>query len=375
MANARDARHSGVQKAHKTSTGDLHSVFADVYGSRWSELYQALARPTEHVALQNAFASEADLANADWKIDIAVGPAKASKVFLRQLCCDKALDIYANLWQVYRYAHQGQTYSQPTPDPHTRLLSWYWLDRASLLPPLLLNPLPGQTVLDMCSAPGGKSLMLAYMLFAQKGCPATESRAATTATTAASQTATSLTGQAYATSDPDAYADNTSATNCSASSSLPQDTMKHRTADALPPHDNLSTHAAAAAAAASKLHEHEQANASSDEKAQTSAPHSPKSKATCIHIRTDAIDLAEDDTLAELGECVAEAASTPATLSAQHGQNVALSGSLTCNELDAPRRSRLQSVVDAYLPVLLKRKVRYGSVVTLYHLPTAWLLV
>lgn len=80
MANAQDARRSGGRKAHKPPTGDLHSVFAGVYGSRWSELCQALARPTEHVALHNAFASAADFANADWKGDIAVGPTKARKV-------------------------------------------------------------------------------------------------------------------------------------------------------------------------------------------------------------------------------------------------------------------------------------------------------
>ena len=72
---------------------------------------------------------------------------------------------------------------------------------------------------------------------------------------------------------------------------------------------------------------------------------------------------------------MAELASRPATVSAQHGQNVALSGSLTCNELDAPRRSRLQSVLDAYLPAPLKRKVRYERGAMLYQLPVASVVV
>ena len=374
MANARDARRSGSRKTHKPPTGDLHSIFADVYGSRWGELYQALARPTEHVALQNAFASGADLANADWKRDIAVGPTKASTVaLLSSVLFRQALDIVAEWWQVCSYAHQGQTYPQPSPDPHTRLLSWYWLDRASLLPPLLLNPLPGQTVLDMCSAPGGKSLMLAYMLFARKGFPPTASGTATTATTAASHTAGTHPGQAQATSDPHGEADNTSAIDCS--SSLSQNTLECNTAGPLPQQHNLSSQTHTAAAAASTPHEHEQANASSDEQTQASTHHPPKSQVPCIHIRTDAIDLAEHDTLAEPGEGVAELASTPATLSAQHGQNVALSASLTCNELDAPRRSRLHSVLDMYLPAPLKRKVRYDSGAMLYQLPLAFVVM
>lgn len=79
MAYARDARRPAGRKTQKAPAGDLPSVFADVYGSRWSKLYQALAHPTEHVALQNAFASGADLAKADWKEDIAVGLIEASQ--------------------------------------------------------------------------------------------------------------------------------------------------------------------------------------------------------------------------------------------------------------------------------------------------------
>ena len=55
-------------------------------------------------------------------------------------------------------------YPPPPADPASGLTTHYWMDAASLLPPLLLGVRPGQAVLDMCAAPGGKSLVLAQLL-------------------------------------------------------------------------------------------------------------------------------------------------------------------------------------------------------------------
>ena len=195
--------------------------------------------------------------------------------------------------------------------------------------------------------------MLACMLFAQKGPPPTS--AAATAATAASHTTRLQPDPVRATSGIGATADNTADMNSTASSCLPQPALTSNTA--LPQHDHLSSQTPAAATASTPP-EHEQASASSNEQAQTITQHPPPSLTHTTAHATSA--LADDNTSAEPGGCVAEAASMPATLSAQHGQNVALCGSLTCNELDAPRRSRLQSVLNAYLPAPLKRKVRYG---------------
>lgn len=50
------------------------------------------------------------------------------------------------------------------PDGSKGLTTHWNLDAASLLPVRLLNPVPGDKVLDLCAAPGGKSLALAQLL-------------------------------------------------------------------------------------------------------------------------------------------------------------------------------------------------------------------
>ncbi|KAK8040621.1 hypothetical protein PG991_000409 [Apiospora marii] len=50
------------------------------------------------------------------------------------------------------------------PDGFKALMTHWNLDAASLLPVHLLKPVPGDKVLDLCAAPGGKSLALAQLL-------------------------------------------------------------------------------------------------------------------------------------------------------------------------------------------------------------------
>lgn len=44
------------------------------------------------------------------------------------------------------------------------ILAWWLLDGGSIVPVLALNLEKGETLLDMCAAPGGKSLLAAQTL-------------------------------------------------------------------------------------------------------------------------------------------------------------------------------------------------------------------
>ena len=77
MSNSQTAKHSAGGKAQKRTANAFQAVFVETYRSRWSELYSALARPTEHLALHNSFASGKDLEDAHWQAAILLGPIKA----------------------------------------------------------------------------------------------------------------------------------------------------------------------------------------------------------------------------------------------------------------------------------------------------------
>lgn len=281
---------------------DIHAVFADVYGDRWSLLHRSLSQPTQHVALQNTFASGAHFDNSDWHPSTQLGPIKTHS-------CNEA----------------HESYEQPTSDAQSRLLSWYWLDEASLLPALVLDPKPGHTVLDMCAAPGGKSLMLALMLFDQQRSALTSASAVVSSGRPSAQSPTA---------DRDRQGSgNVNHAQHSAVNASELSLSDGNACSTLPPLQEASTGTGntqqAATAAAANTEQ-------------------PTSDLADVRVRIESCAHAASNSDLNL----------PATLSAQHGQHTAAVGSLTCNELDPSRKSKLQTVMDSYLPLALKDRVR-----------------
>lgn len=106
--------------------------YRDYYGDKIDELLKALEKPADKIALINPWISESV------RDEIT---AQGS-----------AIDILGH--RFYRLAKDHE------PRMIEGLLSHYFLDLSSVFAPLLLPLKPGMQVLDMCSAPGGKLLVM-----------------------------------------------------------------------------------------------------------------------------------------------------------------------------------------------------------------------
>lgn len=120
----------------KTGEAAFDDYYDHVYSQRWKKLKESLLQPTRHVARLNTYASEDSLS---------------------------ALKKIYPFFQWEDHCLSSDTF----PPPETTgngLKNYYLMDPASVISAKALNALPHEQVLDMCAAPGGKTLILAEAL-------------------------------------------------------------------------------------------------------------------------------------------------------------------------------------------------------------------
>lgn len=111
----------------------FEQFYADMYGERWPRLKEALLLPKKHVAILNPFSK------FKWP---------ETPVHITGLSFDH------DVKEIF-----------PTPSlTEEGYMNYYLMDAASILPVEALEIQPGEKVVDLCAAPGGKSLLCAYKL-------------------------------------------------------------------------------------------------------------------------------------------------------------------------------------------------------------------
>lgn len=111
----------------------FEQFYSSMYGERWPRLKEALLAPKKHVAVLNPFS----------KFKFPETPVRITGI-------DFEHDVKESF---------------PMPEKTEEgYLNYYLMDAASILPVLALDLHPGEKIVDLCAAPGGKSLLCALML-------------------------------------------------------------------------------------------------------------------------------------------------------------------------------------------------------------------
>lgn len=118
-----------------SETHPFYKHFEAVYGSRWPELFAALLRPEQQVARQNILSPVQNLSVKKWT------------------SFNQKSELPGCFWLSEKHGCQPERNED-------ELLDIYIMDPASVMVARALDVQSGDRVLDMCAAPGGKSLVL-----------------------------------------------------------------------------------------------------------------------------------------------------------------------------------------------------------------------
>lgn len=144
------ARDPGAAPANKPRplevvAAEYEEHFQRKFGARWPELRSALLSPLVYASLTNKYCSQ----NAAPAEDI-----RTEALPLKLSCC--------------RRVDRDQSFPPPQADA-AGLLANYLIDAASLVAVEALDVSPGDIVLDMCAAPGGKAVAILQQLDLVRG--------------------------------------------------------------------------------------------------------------------------------------------------------------------------------------------------------------
>ncbi|KAK3074529.1 hypothetical protein LTR53_002949 [Teratosphaeriaceae sp. CCFEE 6253] len=163
-----------VRDTASVAEDSFHKHYAAIWGEqRWASLYQALALPTRHSALVNRYTPAQDFLES---VDDAGLPAEQAQGSVQGRGLQRLSFPTPRASEDVAHSDDNvlpdrtivlKAFSPPRPSPsHPAHLMTHWnLDAASVILAHLLQVKPGDTVLDLCCAPGGKAIALSQTLW------------------------------------------------------------------------------------------------------------------------------------------------------------------------------------------------------------------
>lgn len=152
-----------MQRKKASSLENFQTFYSEEFGEDWRLIFESLKLPTQHCAVVNKFSSHNE---AHEKLS-----SVAAKLhWISSLNKTAAPEDSQNLFQLPCYFPSSENVRFPKQqETSNKYFDYYLLDASSLLPVLTLDIFPESTVLDMCAAPGGKSVLISQFL-STKGC-------------------------------------------------------------------------------------------------------------------------------------------------------------------------------------------------------------
>ncbi len=150
---------------------NMTEVYSEIYGKEWKQILESLKKQTSVCALVNNLLPSTQQYQADINAD-GKEPQISDRTNTSSDCTDHSETKTELLHWKKNCSFGNNTFEKlkvyRTPagkflPPHLAVsadqkLPYYLMDLSSLLPVIALDCQPSDTVLDMCAAPGGKSL-------------------------------------------------------------------------------------------------------------------------------------------------------------------------------------------------------------------------
>ena len=147
-----------MQRKKASSLENFETFYADQFGEKWPMIFESLKLPIQHCAVVNKFSAVEEVLE---KLSLVAARPQSVEPFTSTLSEDEQSQLMLSCYfpsseKSVRFPKQGET--------SNGFFDYYLLDASSLLPVLALDICPDNTVLDMCAAPGGKSVLISQFL-------------------------------------------------------------------------------------------------------------------------------------------------------------------------------------------------------------------